>query len=76
MSIKKSLLISTAGLVLASLVAQAAFAEGRTVSKGVAKPLQAAQAASKARKWSECLTQLHTAEGAAGKTDYDTFIIN
>jgi tetratricopeptide (TPR) repeat protein len=76
MSIKKSLLISTAGFVLAAFATQAAFAEGRTVSKGVAKPLQAAQAASKARKWSECLTQLHTAEGAAGKTDYDTFIIN
>lgn len=76
MSINKSWILSAAVAMLAMLGAQSAFAEGRTVSKGVAKPLQAAQAASKARKWSECLSQLRAADGASGKTDYDTFIIN
>jgi hypothetical protein len=46
------------------------------VSAAVAKPLQAAQNASKARKWAECLSNLRTADATAGKTAYDTFIIN
>ena len=46
------------------------------VSPAVAKTLQAAQNASKARKWGECLSNLRTADGAAGKTAYDSFIIN
>jgi len=46
------------------------------VSPAVAKPLQAAQNASKARKWAECLSNLKTADGTAGKTAYDSFIIN
>lgn len=51
-----------------------AFAE--KVSPAVAKPLQAAQNASKARKWTDCLSNLKTADGTAGKTAYDSFIIN
>ena len=46
------------------------------VSPAVAKTLQAAQNASKAKKWGECLSNLRTADGAAGKTAYDSFIIN
>ena len=46
------------------------------VSSAVAKPLQAAQNASKAKKWGECLSNLRTADGTAGKTAYDSFIIN
>jgi len=65
-----------AAIAAMTVVGVTAQAEGRTVSKGVAKSLQAAQAASKSKKWAECISQLHTAEGAAGKTDYDTFIIN
>lgn len=65
-----------AAIAAMTVVGVTAQAEGRTVSKGVAKSLQAAQAASKGKKWAECISQLHTAEGAAGKTDYDTFIIN
>lgn len=47
-----------------------------SVSPAVAKPLQAAQTASKARKWAECLSNLRTADASPGKTPYDTFIIN
>jgi hypothetical protein len=51
-------------------------ASAEKVSAAVAKPLQAAQNASKARKWAECLSNLRTADATAGKTAYDTFIIN
>jgi len=51
-------------------------ATAEKVSPAVAKPLQAAQNASKARKWAECLSNLKTADGTAGKTAYDSFIIN
>jgi len=47
----------------------------QSVSKVVAKPLQAAQAAIKASKWSECITQLRQADAAAGKTPYDDFAV-
>lgn len=46
------------------------------VSPAVAKTLLAAQNASKAKKWGECLSNLRTADGTAGKTAYDSFIIN
>lgn len=62
--------ISVLGLLL-SLPAAA-----EKVSPAVAKTLQAAQNASKARKWAECLSNLRTADGTAGKTAYDSFIIN
>lgn len=51
-----------------------AFAE--KVSPAIAKTLQSAQNASKARKWAQCLADLKTADAAAGKTAYDAFIIN
>ena len=47
----------------------------QSVSKVVAMPLQAAQAAIKASKWSECITQLRQADAAAGKTPYDDFAV-
>lgn len=64
-----------------ALLAVAAFswtpsAFAQKVSPAVAKTLQAAQTASKARRWADCLSNLKTAEATAGKTDYDTFIIN
>jgi tetratricopeptide (TPR) repeat protein len=52
----------------------AAFAE--KVSPAIAKTLQSAQNASKARKWAQCLADLKTADATAGKTAYDSFIIN
>ena len=51
-------------------------AHAEKVSPAVAKTLQAAQNASKARKWAECLSNLRAADATAGKTAYDTFIIN
>ncbi len=50
--------------------------QAETVSKGIAKTLLAAQNASKARKWSACLTELQRAEGKGGLSAYDNFIIN
>ena len=47
----------------------------QSVSKVVAKPLQAAQTAIKASKWSECISQLRQADSAAGKTPYDEFAV-
>ena len=46
------------------------------VSPAVAKTLQAAQNASKARKWAECLSNLRQAEANPAKSAYDGFIIN
>ncbi|MBM4191848.1 MAG: hypothetical protein FJ196_02100 [Gammaproteobacteria bacterium] len=55
-------------------ISQPTFAE--KVSGAVAKPLLAAQNASKTRKWAECLSSLRTADATDGKTAYDSFIIN
>ena len=46
------------------------------VSKSVGKPLQAAQAAIKANKWGECISQLKQADAAADKKPYDVHAIN
>jgi hypothetical protein len=67
------------GLLAASVALVLQFssvASAEKVSPAVAKPLQAAQNASKARKWAECLSNLKTADATAGKSAYDTFIIN
>ena len=47
-----------------------------TVSKAIAKPLQAANAASKNRKWSECISNLKQADAMSGKSPYEISIIN
>lgn len=66
------------GLAAAALVLllAAPAADAQSVSKGVAKTLAAAQSASKSRRWGECLGKLREAEGAAGLTAYDRFVIN
>jgi hypothetical protein len=67
------------GLLAASVALVLQFssvANAEKVSPAVAKPLQAAQNASKARKWAECLSNLKTADATSGKSAYDTFIIN
>lgn len=63
-------------LTVAATLAWSPSALAQKVSPAIAKTLQAAQNASKARKWGECLSNLRTAEATAGKTDYDSFIIN
>lgn len=63
-------------LVSAAALLGSPITKAEKVSPAVAKTLQAAQNASKARKWAECLSELRTAESNAGKTAYDTFIIN
>jgi len=67
------------GLLALSVAAMLQFssvAHAEKVSPAVAKTLQAAQNASKARKWAECLSNLRAADATAGKTAYDSFIIN
>lgn len=63
-------------VALAALFAAAPAAQAQSVSKGVAKTLAAAQAASKSRRWGECLAKLRDAEGAGGLNAYDSFVIN
>lgn len=67
------------GLLAVTVAAMFQFspvANAEKVSPAVAKTLQAAQNASKARKWAECLSNLRAADATAGKTAYDAFIIN
>jgi tetratricopeptide (TPR) repeat protein len=47
-----------------------------SISKGIVKQVQAAQAAIKGSKWGECVSQLKQADGVAGKTPYDDHAIN
>jgi tetratricopeptide (TPR) repeat protein len=56
--------------------ALAADAKVPTVSKSVGKQLQAAQKASQAKNWAECLSQAHAAEAVSGRAPYDDYIIN
>ena len=70
-----SLLAVCTGLALMLAAGQSATAAGPTVSKGVAKMLQAAQKASQEKKYSECISQAQAASGVAGRTPYDDFII-
>ncbi len=70
---------TTVGLLAVSVALVLTFsavANAEKVSPAVAKTLQAAQNASKARKWAECLSNLRAADATAGKTSYDSFIIN
>ncbi len=71
----KSVLVWSAVAVALFLI-PAGDVQAETVSKGIAKTLQSAQNASKARKWSGCLADLRQAEGAGSPTAYDTYIIN
>lgn len=68
--------VSLIVVAAAALLQVGGTAFANSVSPAVAKPLQAAQTASKARKWAECLSNLRTADASPGKTPYDTFIIN
>jgi hypothetical protein len=53
-----------------------AAAKAPTVSKAVIKQVQAAQAAIKDEKWTECLAALAAAEAVPGRTPYDDFAIS
>jgi tetratricopeptide (TPR) repeat protein len=71
----KTVLVCSA-IAVALTVASTGGAQAQTVSKGIAKTLLAAQNASKARKWSACLSELEKAEAAGGLTPYDNYIVN
>lgn len=74
---RKTLAITAwaAACALSVATLPAAAQQKQSVSKVVAKPLQAAQTAIKASKWAECISQLRQADGAAGKTPYDEFAV-
>ncbi len=71
--------MSAALFILAALClalpAPSARAEGESVRPEVGKPLQAAQEAMKAKKFQEALAKVREADGVAGKTPYEAFII-
>jgi tetratricopeptide (TPR) repeat protein len=48
----------------------------QAVSAAVAVPLKAANDAVRAQKWEEALTHLREVNGIAGKTAYDTYVMN
>ncbi|MGA0799783.1 MAG: hypothetical protein ACO3P5_04980 [Steroidobacteraceae bacterium] len=64
-------------LLIAALgLTPAAHAQAAKNSAAAAKTLAAAQAASKANRWAECIAKAREAQGVAGKNAYDDFISN
>lgn len=49
---------------------------GPTVSKGVAKPLKAAQEAMQKKEWQTALAKLNEADAVSGRSAYDNFLIS
>jgi hypothetical protein len=64
------------GMVAGTAAGPASAQEKQTVSKAVAKTLQAAQEATKKNNWKECLAKTREAEAAANKTPYDNFAVS
>ena len=72
----KSVALVPVLLIAALSVMPAAHAQAAKNSAAAAKTLAAAQAASKANRWAECITKAREAQGVAGKNAYDDFISN
>jgi len=72
----KSVALIPALLIAALGFAPVADAQAAKNSAAAAKTLAAAQAASKANRWSECIAKAREAQGVAGKNAYDDFIAN
>lgn len=69
--------VAVVSAVLALVASGVAGAQAKqSITKVVVKQVQAAQAAIKASKWAECITQLKLADAAAGKTPYDDFAVS
>jgi hypothetical protein len=69
--------VAVVSAVLALAASGVADAQAKqSITKVVVKQVQAAQAAIKASKWAECMTQLKLADAAAGKTAYDDFAVS
>lgn len=79
---RSAFLPSVAAAVLAAIggfavpAASAAAPKGPSVSKPLMKPLTAAQNASKAEKWAECLASAREADALPDKTPYDVYVVN
>jgi tetratricopeptide (TPR) repeat protein len=63
-------------LACAALMGAAATHAAEEVSRALAKPLKAAQDALNAKNYDEALAKLREAQGTAGKTAYDQYVIN
>jgi hypothetical protein len=72
----KSVALIPVLLIAALGLAPAAHAQAAKNSAAAAKTLAAAQAASKANRWAECIAKAREAQGVAGKNAYDDFISN
>ncbi len=72
----KSVALVPVLLIAALSVMPAAHAQAAKNSAAAAKTLAAAQAASKANRWAECIAKAREAQGVAGKNAYDDFISN
>jgi len=79
---RSTIIPAVAAAVLAAM-AGASFAQDKAaapkppvISKPLMKPLTAAQAASKAEKWAECMASAREADAIPSKTAYDTFVVN
>ena len=81
---KKNLLAVASALVLTGAVAlpvvvavapTAAFAEKKSISSKVGKPLQEAQALAQAKNFSGALAKAKEADAVAGKSPYETFVV-
>ncbi len=72
----KSVALIPALLIAALGFSPVADAQAAKNSAAAAKTLAAAQAASKANRWAECIAKAREAQGVAGKNAYDDFIAN
>ncbi len=71
-----SVCLAGSAALLSPTTASAQAAGGQNVSKGVAKPLKAAQDAIGKKDWSGAIAKLKEAEAVSGKTPYDVYAIN
>lgn len=72
----KSVALIPVLLIAALGFSPVADAQAAKNSAAAAKTLAAAQAASKANRWAECIAKAREAQGIAGKNAYDDFIAN
>ncbi len=67
---------ASVGIVAGATTGPVSAQEKQSVSKAVAKTLQAAQEATKKNNWKECLAKTREAEAVANKTPYDNFAVS
>src|SRR5579872_2222651 len=72
-----ALALASAAVGVSGVVQAAEKEKGPSISADLAKPLKAAQDASKAKNYDEAIAKVKEAQATKGKkTDYDNYIIN